>query len=114
MTARPRVAPWQVWWADFTPQVGREQAGERPAVIIGTALACGLPNGLAIVVPCTSADRGLPFHPAINLDGRRGVAMCDQVKSISTDRLLRPHRGSLSTHEIDTIKFALRQMIDVG
>ena len=114
MTARRRTAPWQVWWADFTPQVGREQAGERPAVIVGSPLACGLPNGLVIVVPCTSADRGLPFHPTIDLDGRHGVAMCDQVKSISTDRLIRPHRARLAMNEIDAIKFALRQMIDVG
>lgn len=108
-----RIAPWQVWWTDFSPQVGREQAGERPAVIVGSALACRLPNGLAIVVPCTSTDRGLPFHPVINLDGRPGVAMCDQVKSISTERLVRPHRARLSAEEIETIKFALRQMIDV-
>jgi mRNA interferase MazF len=108
-----RLAPWQVWWTDFNPKVGREQAGERPAVIVGSALACRLPNGLAIVVPCTGTDRGLPFHPPITLDGRRGVAMCDQVKTISTERLLRPHKARLTAEEIEAIKFALRQMIDI-
>lgn len=113
MTAGPRFAPWQVWWADFTPQIGREHPGERPAVVVGGPLACGLPNGLVIVVPCTATDRGLPFHPSINLDGRPGVAMCDQVKSVSTTRLMRPHRAKLSADEIKAVKFALRQMIDV-
>jgi mRNA interferase MazF len=102
-----------VWWADFSPQVGREQAGERPAVIVGSSLACQLPNGLVIVVPCTSTDRGLPYQPTIDLNGRNGVAMCDQIKSISVDRLLRPHRGQLNSTEVEAIKFALRQMIDV-
>ncbi len=113
MTAARRPGPWQVWWAEFSPQVGHEQAGERPAVIVGSALACQLPNGLVIAVPCTSTNRGLPYQPPVELNGRRGFAMCDQVKSISVDRLLRPHRGQLSNTEIAAIKFALQQMIDI-
>jgi mRNA-degrading endonuclease toxin of MazEF toxin-antitoxin module len=27
----PQIAPWQLWWANFDPKVGREQAGLRPA-----------------------------------------------------------------------------------
>jgi mRNA interferase MazF len=108
-----RIAPWQVWWTDFDPQVGREQAGLRPAIIVGTALACSLPNGLALVVPCTSTDRGLPVHPRIVLDGRAGVALCDQVKSISIERLASRHRAVLTEVEIDSIKFALKMIVSV-
>ena len=57
------IAPWEVWWADFDPQIGREQAGLRPAIVVGTAFACQLPNHLAFVVPCTTTDRELPFIP---------------------------------------------------
>lgn len=109
----PRLAPWQVWWVDFDPQVGREQAGRRPAIIVGSTLACRLPNRLAIVVPMTTRNRGLPFHPAVHLGDRRGFAMTDQVKAISTDRLVSRHRAVLSPDEIERIKFALRRMIDV-
>ncbi|WP_114452335.1 type II toxin-antitoxin system PemK/MazF family toxin [Halopolyspora algeriensis] len=28
---------WQVWWVDFNPQVGHEQAVLRPAVVLSTA-----------------------------------------------------------------------------
>ncbi len=107
----PTVAPWQVWWADFDPQVGREQAGLRPAIVVGTALACELPNRLVLVVPCTTSDRGLPFHPAVMLE-RPSFAMCDQLKSISRQRLRRRHPSRLNGEEIEMIKFALRQMID--
>ena len=109
-----RIAPWQAWWVDFNPQRGREQAGLRPAIIIGTALACSLPNGLVLVVPCTTTDRGLPFHPPVTLAGRTGVAMCDQIKSISVERLVRRHSaGTVAVAERDAIKFALKQLVQV-
>jgi mRNA interferase MazF len=108
-----RITPWQVWWTDFDPQVGQEQAGRRPAIVVGTTLAGSLPNRLVIVVPCTTKNRGLPFHPAVELD-QPSFAMCDQVKSINVNRLAKPHIAKLRTTEIEAIKFALRQMIDVG
>lgn len=112
--SREALAPWQVWWMDFDPQVGRERAGLRPAVIVGTQLACALPNGLAVVAPCTTRDRGLPFHPELSCFDRPTFVLCDQVKSISVQRLMRPHPASINAAEIDAIRFVLRQLIDTG
>jgi mRNA interferase MazF len=109
----PVIAPWQIWWVDFDPQVGREQAGLRPAIVVGTALACQLPNELALVVPCTTTDRGLPFHPRVTALKRPTFAMCDQAKSISRRRLVRPDSARLSPEDVEAIRFALRQMIDL-
>jgi len=106
------IAPWEVWWVDFDPQVGREQAGLRPAVIAGTALACGLSNELAFVVPCTTTDRGLPFHPQVTSLTRPTFAMCDQLKSVSRQRLQRRHSGRLPPEDIAAIKSVLRDLID--
>jgi mRNA interferase MazF len=110
-----RVAPWQVWWCEFDPQVGTEQAGRRPAIVVGTGLACSLPNRLAIVVPCTSTNREAPWQPPVMLAGRAGYAMCDQVKAISINRLVSRHQaGKVTEPERDAIGFALRQLVDVG
>jgi mRNA interferase MazF len=38
--------------------------------------------------------------------------MCDQLKSVSRQRLVRRHGTGLERDEIETIKFVLRQMID--
>jgi len=106
------LAPWQVWWIEFDPHVGPEQAGRRPAIIVGTPLACALPNRLAIVVPCTTTERSLPWHPPVTLAGRSGFAMCDQVKSVSIDRLVDQHKsGAVEPTERDAIAYALSQMI---
>ena len=108
----PDIAPWEVWWADFDLQVGREQAGLRPAIVVGTTFACQLPNHLAFVVPCTTTDRRLPFHPQITSLERPTFAMCDQLKSVSRTRLRRRHSTRLSPQDVDAIKFVIRQMID--
>ncbi|NHD18957.1 MULTISPECIES: type II toxin-antitoxin system PemK/MazF family toxin [unclassified Actinopolyspora] len=106
--------PWQVWWTDFDPQVGHEQAGLRPAVIVSTSFECALPNGLIIVVPCTTTDRELPYQPQLSSLNRTTFAMCDHVKSISQQRLRRPHRARLTPDEINKIKFVLRGIIDIN
>lgn len=107
------VKPWQVWWTDFDPRVGREQAGQRPAVVVGTDFACRLPNDLVLLVPCTTRDRGLPIHPFLAGLGRPSFAMCDQLKSVSRRRLVRRHSGALDEQSIADVRFVLRQMIDV-
>ena len=108
------VEPWQVWWADFDPQVGREQARRRPAIVVGTGLACSLPNGVVLVVPCTTRDRGLPIHPEVSGLGRASFALCDQLKTLSRQRLVSRHRGTLDQASITAVRFVLRRMVDVG
>ena len=101
-----------MWWAEFDPKVGHEQGGRRPAIVVGTALACSLPNGLALVVPCTSTDRRLPIQPPVTLAGHPGFAQCDQVKAISNDRLVTRHQaGTITSPERAAIAFVLGQLI---
>ncbi|NYH80282.1 mRNA interferase MazF [Actinopolyspora biskrensis] len=113
MTERS-LRPWQVWWVDFNPRIGHEQAGLRPAVVISTAFECALPNGLTIVVPCTNTDRSLPYQPRLGSLNQPTFAMCDHVKSISQQRLRRRHSARITPEEIDRIKFALRGIIDIN
>lgn len=108
-----QLSPWQVWWTDFDPQVGREQRGVRPAIIVGSKLACDLPNGLVSLVPCTTNNRWLPTQPEIHLDGKSCVAMCDQMRATSIDRLVKPHPATLSDSEVEMLRFVLRQLIDI-
>lgn len=62
----------------------------------------------------TTTNRELPFQPPVTLGNKTGYAMTDQVKSISVDRLVSRHHETLSTEEIETVRFALRRIIDVG
>lgn len=68
-------------WINFTPQLGREQAGRRPALVI-SPFKYNRRVGLALVCPITTKVKGYPFEVTIP-EGLAvsGVALADQVKS---------------------------------
>lgn len=76
-----------VVWMTFDPQLGREQAGRRPALVLSPERYNRLTR-LCLVCPITSQVKGFPFECRIP-DGLPvdGVVLSDQVKSLSfTDR----------------------------
>ena len=82
----------ETWLVDFGEPVGREQAGRRPAVVVSADALNESPAGVVIVVPTTTTRRGLPSHVEIE-PGPSGLdalsyAKCEEVKSISEDRLI--------------------------
>lgn len=82
----------EIWLVDFGDPVGREQSGRRPAVVISGDSLNESRAGVVVVVPITTAYRGLPSHIEID-QGSSGLdevsyAKCEDVKSISEERLI--------------------------
>ncbi len=65
---------------DFEPQVGREQAKRRPALVL-TDQRYNRASGLAVVCPLTSKRKPYPFALPITLDRVEGAVLVDQLKS---------------------------------
>lgn len=64
------------------PRVGREQSGERPALVL-TPRRFNELTGYAFVAPITSTTRGWPFEVPVPAGARvQGVVQADQAKSI--------------------------------
>jgi mRNA interferase MazF len=66
---------------DFDPQVGREQAKRRPALVI-TDQRYNQASGLAVVCPLTSKRKPYPFALPLTLDRVEGAVLVDQLKSL--------------------------------
>ena len=66
---------------DFNPQVGREQAKHRPALVL-TNQRYNRASGLAVVCPLTSKRKPYPFALPITLDQVEGAVLVDQLKSL--------------------------------
>jgi mRNA interferase MazF len=53
-------------WLEFNPQLGREQAGNRPALVVSPK-EYNEKVGLAIFFPITNKEKGYPFECEINI-----------------------------------------------
>ncbi len=64
------------------PRVGREQLGERPALVLSEHAFNRL-TGYIFVAPVTGTQCGWPFEVPITAGGKvKGVVLADQTKSI--------------------------------
>ncbi|HSQ37319.1 MAG TPA: type II toxin-antitoxin system PemK/MazF family toxin [Acidimicrobiia bacterium] len=106
----------ELWLVDFGEPVGREQAGCHPAVVVSADGLNDGPAGVVMVVPVTSARRGLPSHieiddPDSGLD-QVGYAKCEDLKSISARRLV--HRlGAVEAGVTADVERVLRYLLDL-
>lgn len=66
---------------DFDPQVGREQAKRRPALVL-TDQRYNRASGLAVVCPLTSKRKPYPFALPTKVDQVEGAVLVDQLKSM--------------------------------
>ena len=95
-------------WVQFDPQVGREQAGHRPAVVL-TPASYNRRSGLLICVPVTTKVKNYPFEVPIKGD-RDGVALIDHVRSIDWRGRNAKKKGKASAAELETIRAMLRAL----
>jgi mRNA interferase MazF len=82
-----------VVWVDLSPTRGREQHGQRPALVVASRGYLDSVPDLVIVVPVTSVDRGWPHHVAVTGDrtglAKASFAMTEQSRTISRERIVR-------------------------
>ena len=68
-------------YLDFDPQVGREQAKRRPALVL-TDMRYNRASGLAVVCPLTSRRKPYPFALPVTVGEVEGAILVDQLKSL--------------------------------
>jgi mRNA interferase MazF len=66
---------------DFDPQVGREQAKRRPALVI-TDHRYNQASGLVVVCPLTSQRKPYPFSLPVTVGQVQAAVLVDQIKSL--------------------------------
>lgn len=100
-----------VVWVDMDPQVGHEQSGRRPALVLSPA-RYNARAGLAVVCPITSRVKGYPFEVSIP-DGLpvSGVVLSDQARSVDW-RLRRAEFGCAAPSEcVDEAAIKLTRLL---
>jgi mRNA interferase MazF len=109
----------EIWLFKPDPVVGREQAGIRPGVIVSVDELNESDRGLVVIVPLTTRIRDeslYPLHVAIPAQasglGHTSVAMCEQVRSVSSSRVYgRRPRGFVPDEQMNIIEASLRELL---
>jgi mRNA interferase MazF len=108
------AARGEVWYVDFGQTVGHEQAGLRPVVVVSVDLFNESPAEMIVIVPITSHRRGIVLHvPTEPPEGgttRPSVIMCDNVRAVSKERLVR-RLGAVSSHTLAEVEDRLRVLL---
>lgn len=107
-----------LWLADLGTGRGHEQSGQRPVLVVSDdAFNAGLAR-LVMAVPLTSKvakSKNIPAH--IPVDPPEGglktpsIILCDQVRTISKDRLSKSPRGTLAAATLADVERVLRVLL---
>lgn len=104
----------QVWWIGTAKEyIGTIQSPNRPYVIVSNNV--GNRNaGYVMVVPCTTEIKRLdmPTHLECDINGKKNMIMCEQIKTVDTDALLN-YIFTLDDSIMDKIDTALKMALGI-
>lgn len=98
-------------WLTFDPQLGREQRGRRPAVILSPRIYNGR-SDLAIVCPITSRVKGRMFEVPVPPGSRiEGAVLVNHLKSLDWKERRAKFAGKLDEDTLHEIRERIRPLL---
>ena len=103
-----------VVWVEFSPQIGGEQAGRRPALVLSRRIY-NEKASLSLVCPLTSHAKGYPFEVAVPAGMRfRGVILADQLRSLDWQGRKAQKAGRLPPEVLDEVRKRIAVLIGLS
>jgi len=107
----------EVWLIDLNPVRGREQAGRRPALVLSADRFNRSRADRAVVVPITTRERRVPLHVRVDPPEaglrRRSFILCEDIRSVSIERLHGAALGRVTTQTIAAVADRVRILLDL-
>jgi mRNA interferase MazF len=95
-----------VYWVNLDPVMGTEIRKTRPAIIVSND-SCNRYGTRVVILPVTSnTDSVYPGEALVEVKGKSGRALGDQIRSIDKTRL-KARLGRLTTDEMSRVDEAL-------
>ena len=104
----PAVARGEVWLAALDPTVGSEIQKTRPCIVVSPPEMHDHLRTVT-VAPMTTGSRPAPFRVAVRFEGRAGLILLDQLRTLDKKRLMR----RLGAVERVTLRTTLARLRDV-
>lgn len=101
-----------IWYiGNGYPAVGSEQRPGRPAVVVSNQQNNRYGEVVEVIYLTTAPKRDLPTHVTIRSSGRVSTALCEQISTVSVERLGN-YCGHVSDSELTAIENAM--LISLG
>ena len=101
-----------IYYIDKYPTIGSEQQAGRPAIIVSNEKNNQHSSTVEVVYLTTQPKADLPTHVTISSAPRESIALCEQVTSVSVDRI-GDKMGRLSDREMTQVDIALLVSLDL-
>lgn len=106
----------EVWLADFSPTIGREQSSLRPSVLVSVDRFNASYAELVFVCPSTTKDKKIPTQVRV-VPPEGGFAQisfvkCEDLRSISKLRLIK-RVGKVSSQTLQAIENRIRLLLGI-
>lgn len=95
-----------IWYVSKDNYTGCEQAAGRPAIIVSNEKNNACAETVEVVYLTTQPKKDLPTHVLIRSSERESTALCEQITTVSVDRLL-GYKGHLTPAEMTNVEVAM-------
>jgi mRNA interferase MazF len=100
----------QIYWVDFNPARGSEQAGRRPALVVQNDVGNRFsPNTIVAAMTTRVGDKEYPTEVRLSDEvfGKPSAVVCSQLLTVSQDRLIGAPVVELGTEMMARVHEAL-------
>jgi len=102
----------EVWWIDFNPSVGGETQKTRPAIIVSNDASNKAMNRIQVVPTTSNTAKCYPCEAYVEIDGKTGKAMADQLTTVSKLRL-KSKIGKISNQNMQDLERAIKTQLNL-
>jgi mRNA interferase MazF len=101
-----------IWWVRLDPTLGSEIKKTRPCLVVGTNVL-NERRRTVVIIPLSSTPQAAPplLVPVVCV-GRRAVAVVDQFRAVTKERLTR-RMGEISAMDLAAVEDALRLVLEL-
>lgn len=103
------IRQYDIYIVALDPTVGAEMQKTRPSVVISPAEMNGSLQTIQIA-PLTSTLNALPWRVPITFQGKKGMVVLDQIRTVDKRRLIRK-AGRAGRAVVEKIKQVIREML---
>jgi mRNA interferase MazF len=103
----------EVWWVRLDPTIGSEIAKTRPCLVLSSNIVNERRKTVVVVPLSSSPHSSPPLLVPVQCGGRNAVAVVDQIRAVSKERLDR-RMATLSVEHLEAVEQALREVLELG